>query len=183
VTKSFEELTEWQKIAYGAALVERMYPNFALFSELVATDGQAVFRNILNLVWESVSGKNASIDFQKQLDKLEQITPDPEKFDMYGVWPALDAAVGLSSLLSCCVRFDAGEILSIAQLSEATIANYLQAVDDSEDESLFQADQQYQQQLLQLLSDEADSPRGELLKTIKSLVAAWEVSNIGLSLH
>jgi uncharacterized protein YjaG (DUF416 family) len=180
--KPLVELVDWKQIAYGAALVERMYPNFALFSELAATDGQAVFRNILNLVWESVSGKNSSIDFHKQLDKLEQITPDPQRFDMYGVWPALDASVGLSSLLSCCLRCEATEILSIATLSQATIENYLQAVGDSEDESLFQADQEYQQQVLQLLGDEVNRPRNELLKSIKALVAAWDVSNIGLSL-
>jgi uncharacterized protein YjaG (DUF416 family) len=180
-TQQLRDLEEWQQIAYGAALVERMYPNFALFSEVRGADDAKVYRNILNLVWEFISGKNNKIDFQKQLEKLELVTPDPQQFDMYGVWPALDASVGLSSLLSVYARWEATEISAIETLTVSTIDSYLQAIDDQEDESLYQADLQFRQEVIDMLIAGKNDNRNELMLQLKHLIAEWEVSNIGLS--
>lgn len=175
----------WQQIAYGAALVERMYPNFALFAELIDSDAGAVYRNILNLVWEFVSGKNQRIDFQKQLDKLEQITPDTDQHDFYGVWPALDASVGLSSLLSACVRTEPQEIVSIELLSQSTIENYLTAVgadgNDNQQDALMAVEQAYRVEVEKIIS-RSGTHRPTLVTDLKLLVLEVAGSNIGLEL-
>ena len=172
-----------QKIAYGAALVARMYPNYALFVEVSSSGNANTFRNILNLVWEYCSGHNQRIDFQKQLDKLEEITPDPEQFDMYGVWPALDATVALASLLSACERWDEDEIDAIVRLSRSTIERYLEAIDeDASDEGhpLLTAEADFNLQCLLLVQQSVGEGPVELITQLKQLVTEFEVSNIGL---
>lgn len=179
MTKANQQQQEWQQLAYGAALVERMYPNYSLFAELTGSGDAAAFRNILNLVWEFASGRNRSIDFQKQLDKLEQITPDPKQFDVYGVWPALDATVALASLLSCCDRADAAEIRAIETLSQSTISHYLQAIGQEQDEALLQVEAACCEQLKRAVAA-SGSDRLALVADLKQLIADYGVSNIGL---
>ncbi len=174
---------EWQSIAFAAALVQRMAPNYQLFSEITGSGNPAVFGNIVNLVWEFVSGKNQRVDFEKQLEKLEQITPDPAVFDMYGVWPALDATVALSSLLSCCERWDESEVQSIVELSKATISGYLEAVDEAgadEPHPLEMAEAECMAELQAIIARCA-SDRGTLVKRLKEYLGRQAVSNIGLS--
>jgi len=184
VEEKLEAGDEWQKIAYAAALVSRMYPNYALFSELTETGDKTVFENILNLVWEFASGENQQIDFCKQQDKLEPITPDPEQFDMYGVWPALDAVVALASLLSVCDRFDREEISNISIVSRATIISFLEATGEGADDpeqALLLADAQYSEDVLQRLQkDVASNGRRQAVKSLRLWVAGFEDSNIGL---
>ena len=158
----------------------RMYPNYALFAELTDTKDQMVFSNILNLVWEYISGKNQRIDFEKQQDKLEAITPDPDNFDLYGVWPALDATVALGSLLSACERWDADEIDAIELVSLSTIGQYLDVMgENSDDDRLYDAEQQYSEALCSIIEDNKNN-RGKLVAAVKALVQEFVVSNIGL---
>lgn len=167
-------------LAYGAGLVARMYPNYVLFAELTETEDQLVFNNILNLVWETISGKNQRIAFDKQQDKLETITPDPEDFDLYGVWPALDATVALGSLLSACERWDPDEIDAIELVSLSTIGQYLDVVaENSDDNRLYDAEQQYVEALCSVI-EENRRDRGKLVAAVKGLVREFIVSNIGL---
>lgn len=182
-TASWEQMSEWQQLAFGAALVERMYPNYRLFAEVVELDGGAQFRNILNLVWEHLSGKNNKIDFEKQLDKLERVTPDPASYDLYGVWPALDATVSLSSLLSACLRWEPAEIETIEKLSSSTIDGYLEATNDVSEEGLSELEQtelSYKQQQLALIEQVEELGKAGTIGHIKSLIKDFGVSNIGL---
>ncbi len=174
--------SEWRKIAFSAALVMRMAGNYDLFCELTGSGDGVVFRNILNLVWESVSGQNQRIDFHKQQEKLELITPDPKRFDMYGVWPALDAAVALTSLLSVCERWDEAELDSIAVLSRSTIDGYLAAIGDEQGERhpLIEAEQAVINQLQDLIEEGAGMSRPKVVASLKAAVNDLGVSNIGL---
>ena len=182
---SCEQMNQWQQLAFGAALLERMYPNYRLFTAVTESEGAAQFRNILNLVWEHLSGKNNTIDFGKQLDKLERVTPDPACHDLYGVWPALDAAVSLSSLLSACLRWEPAEIETIQKLSSSTIEGYLEAVDDDSEDGLSELEQaefSLQQQLLTLIDQVDEVGKSAVINQIKSLIKDYGVSNIGLEL-
>ena len=174
--------SEWRSIAFSTALVMRMSGNYNLFCELTDAGDGEVFSNILNLVWESVSGQNQRIDFQKQLEKLELITPDPVEFDMYGVWPALDAAVALSSLLNVCERWDQAELDSIAILSRSTIEHYLEATDEDcvETHPLFQAEKACSEQLHAIISEQSSQSRPKVVAALKAAVNQWGVTNIGL---
>ena len=181
--ESVRLLEEWQQITLGAALVTRMMPNYALFCDVTGTGSSTVFGNILNLVWEFASGQNAHIDFDKQQDKLEAITPDPEQFDLYGVWPALDAVVALASLLSASERFSSAEISAIATLSHATIIHFLEATGEGADDPqhpLLLADRQFCRQVQQQLEGTDRRERKNVVKSIRARVSNFEDSNIGL---
>ena len=167
-------------LAYGAAMVARMYPNYALFAELTESSDQQVFANILNLVWEYIGGKNQRIDFHKQQDKLEAITPDPEAFDFYGVWPAMDATVALGSLLAACELWDADEIDAIELVSLSTIGHYLDVMEEVGDDSpLYDAEEDYQQALWKAIEHHKNS-RTQLVAAVRNVVKERVVSNIGL---
>ncbi|ARN75666.1 DUF416 family protein [Oceanicoccus sagamiensis] len=173
---------EWRKIAFATAMVSRMTGNYRLFCELTEAGDSAAFVNIVNLVWEFAAGQNQRIDFQKQQEKLELITPDPAAFDMYGVWPALDAAVALAALLSACERWDESELDAIVTLSMSTIDNYLQAVEATEGEAhpLVLAEQACIEQLNAVIAQGGNLSRPQLIGALKAAVKDFEVTNIGL---
>ncbi len=139
---------------------------------------------MLNLVWEFVGGKNQRIDFQKQLDKLEIITPDPEQYDIYGVWPALDATVAMATLLGACERWDLSEIEAIADLSMATIQGYIEAVGDAvQDHPLIHSELSFVEALLALIAVNAHRGRAEVVAVLKASLGEQEVTNIGLAIE
>ncbi len=185
-TENTALLDEWQHIAFGAALVTRMMPNYALFSDLTGIGNSVAYNNILSLVWEYASGDNPNIDFDKQQDKLEAITPDPDQCDVYGVWPALDAVVALASLLSACERFDRDEVDSIVLLSESTIVSFLEATaadGEYKEHPLFAANKQFCWEALQRLGESVNTTgRKRAVKSIKNWALEFEDSNIGLVL-
>lgn len=174
--------TEWRKIAFSAAMVMRMAGNYDLFCELTGAGDSAVLGNILNLVWESVSGQNQRIDFQKQQQKLELITPNPAEFDMYGVWPALDAAVALTSLLNVCERWDQAELDSIVTLSNSTIERYLETAGDEcvDTHPLLMSEQASIKQLQTIIREGVSLSRPRVVVSLKTAVSDSGVTNIGL---
>lgn len=196
-----EQLESWQQLTFAAAMVQRMAPNFVLFAELVAeqSDSQLssidppveqwpkIFRNVLSLVWEHCTGVNAQIDFHKQLAKVEAITPDPEAYDFYGVYPALDTVAALSALVSCAEKLDSEELLQIAELSSATIYGYLEAmnlVGEAEDQHpLLLTDVAFSGQVLeQLKLGSVSVKRRDQVVNLRRWVQDEGVSNIGLTL-
>ena len=175
--------SEWRSIAVATALVMRMAGNYNLFCELTGAGNSTVFSNILNLVWESLSGQNQRIDFQKQQEKLELITPDPAEFTIYGVWPALDATVALASLLHVCERWDQAELDSIVTLSRSTIVHYLEATGEDciETHPLLQSEQACSRQLHTIISEQSSRSRPKVIAALKAAVSDWGVTNIGLA--
>lgn len=133
------KLTERSQIIFMAALCERMYPNYALFCRQTAfADGQR-YRQMLDLIWEMLTVKNAKINFDIQLEKFEAMIPLADDYDLYGVYPAIDACVALSELLHACVD---GIILEhaieVSKASVTTVAmlEMTQAGEEMTDEQL-----------------------------------------------
>lgn len=182
LAESLITMKEWQQLALGAAMVERMAPNYQLFCELSGAADSRQFGNILNLVWEYASGDNQKIDFAKQLDKLESLTPDPEQFDIYGVWPALDAAVSLSALLTAAECCDIAELENISEVSRSTIEKFIQATSaETDNHPLLLADRQFTADVIDLLHEQAAScGRKAVVKSLRNWVQGFEHSNIGL---
>lgn len=84
---SFNTLSQWQQIAFSAALIERMLPNYKLFSEATKFGEDAILRNQLDLVWQWLDKNNrCKINYEAQLIKLEPQIPEPESFDFFGVY-------------------------------------------------------------------------------------------------
>lgn len=159
-----------------------MAANVRLFCEVAEQEGDKVFSSALALVWEFVSGDNNKIDFERQREKLEVVTPDPEQFDLYGVWPALDGFVALSALLSACEAFDNEEINAVLEVSRGTIDGFIEATGQTtEGELLLEQETAYIQSLLSVIHEQ--SQRRDCVAALKQRVRELSVSNIGISLE
>lgn len=117
-------LTSWQQITFMACLCERMYPNYALFCRQTSEFDEQKYKQLLDMVWESLLVKAAKIDFERQLDKLEVIIPLTEAYERYSVYPAIDACQALGELfhgLLCGETLDYA--ITVSEISLNTVAN------------------------------------------------------------
>lgn len=119
-----EKLEAWQHLTFMACLCERMYPNYQVFCRETGFTDPTLYRRILDLVWETLTVKDAKVNFDSQLEKLEEAIPDASQFDIYGVYPAIDACVALSEVVHSRLS---GESLShaieVSKLSVGTVAS------------------------------------------------------------
>lgn len=188
IHKRMERFESWQHLTFMACLCERMLPNFQLFCEVSKrSDHAKIFQNVLNLVWEHLTVKGAKINFENQLEKLEEIIPDVNQFDFYGVFPAEDAAQALSELLHSLI---AGETLEqaikLSQLSLATVATYLEtqqnrSLNEQElkNSAEIQEELDVQWQIYRLLA-ECEERDVALILELKNEIRTTGISNIGL---
>ena len=103
-----ERLEARQHLTFMASLCERMYPNYQMFCKQTEFGDPAVYRRILDLVWETLVVKDAKVNFDSQLEKLEEAIPSAEDYDLYGVYPAIDACIALGTDPFAARRGDAG---------------------------------------------------------------------------
>lgn len=127
----FAKLTHWQQIAFASALIERMLPNYQMFVESSQFGDYRLLRNQLDLVWQWLDKKNQiKININAQLLKLEEQTPDPEDYDSFGVYPALDVCMALMSLWQLIQSNGQDknneDIKSISRLSHNSVSYYVE---------------------------------------------------------
>ena len=191
IHKRLENLESWQHLTFMAALCERMAPNFKLFCQMNELSAEAkTYQNILNLVWEYLTVKDAKINFENQLEKLETIIPDVNDYESFGVVPALDACQALAEILHAII---AGEILEraveMSLISLGTVTSLLETetgrdwseseLKESED---IQAELDVQWQIYRLLK-ECEKRDIELILDLKNEIRAEGISNIGIEFH
>ena len=172
---------EWKNFAYSLCLIERMFPNYQLFVELSEFGDANIFRNALDVLWGEVAGHSSKVDFEKQLEKLELVTPDTADFDFFGVRPAIDACVALSLLLEACALYDVLSIESIEDIESSTIDAYLEVIGyegDVKQHSLYLESKAFQKEVKRQL-DSSDQRKGAVA-LLKSFLKRPLVSNIGL---
>lgn len=190
--KRLKELSQPQKQLFATALCQRMLPNYQLFCEVCEFGDAKVLSTALDLLWQSMYDKKLKLNIDIHLQRLEDNTPEPESFDVYGVYPALDAIVAVSSLLSAIQSKVEDDIINISKLSSSTVANYIEASSNIElegdalDDYIFahevmQEEQALQGSLLDII--EANPKLGpEFIKALRKEVVMADVSNIGVSL-
>lgn len=187
--KEFYDLNDWQLAALCAALSERMFPNFALFSRLMEFGDAQQMRRILDGVWDYLGNSGAKMNFEVQLDKVEANMPDLDKFEMYGASPALDAVVALFSTLNTVIASDASEVVNVANMSRESVATFIEMTADdqmSDDElvryinthELMQQEDDFQAVALEILQD--DLSRSEALSELREVARNDGYSNIGI---
>ena len=191
IHKRLENLESWQHLTFMAALCERMAPNFKLFCQMNELSAEAkTYQNILNLVWEYLTVKDAKINFENQLEKLETIIPDVNDYESFGVVPALDACQALAEILHAII---AGETLEraveMSLISLGTVTSLLETetgrdwsdteLKESED---IQAELDVQWQVYRLLK-ECEKRDIELILYLKNEIRAEGISNIGIEFH
>lgn len=188
INKQLNQFAPWQQVTFCLALAERMYPNYVLFCEGTEFAGQGTFRKMLDLFWEKLIVKNAKVNFEIQSEHFESAIPNVEDYDMYGVYPALDACVVMTCAFNLMLnkQEDAEEAINASQTSIATVASFIEATSEQElsEEEIFadelmEQELAFQQELIYQL-DEQRSP--DLLKAIRKFSRNQGVSNIGISL-
>ncbi|ANF70856.1 hypothetical protein A6043_05845 [[Haemophilus] ducreyi] len=189
IHKRIERFEPWQHLTFMACLCERMYPNYQLFSDVTKQpEKMKVFQNILNLAWEFLTVKGAKINFDSQLEKLEEIIPDVNDYDFFGVLPAQEACEALAELLH---SFIAGNTLAqairISQISLAIVASYLSVKSGQElsDKALkssaeIEEELDIQWQIYRLLN-ECEERDISLILSLKNEIRSTGISNIGLN--
>lgn len=124
---SFSSLSQWQQIAFSASLLERMLPNYKLFSEATEFGQFSVLRNQLDLVWQWLDKNNrCKINYEAQLAKLEPQIPEPENFDFFGVYPALDTCMAMVSLFQIMQDKSSDGCEYVSKLSENSVVKYVE---------------------------------------------------------
>lgn len=191
IQKRLENLESWQHITFMASLCERMYPNYQLFCQVTEQPENAkTFYNILNLVWEYLTVKDAKINFETQLEKLENIIPDVNHYDFFGVVPALDACETLSEILHAVI---AGETLQHALatslLSLQTVTALLETqADRALSEQELKESEEIQQELdvqweIYRMLKNCEKRDINLILDLKNGIKAEGISNIGIEFN
>ncbi|WP_281559135.1 YjaG family protein [Thalassomonas sp. RHCl1] len=120
-------LSQWQQVTFCAALLERMLPNYQMFSQAVDFGDGKLLRNQLDLLWQWLDkNSRTKINFEAQLNKLEAATPNPEHFDTYGVFPALDVCMALMSVFQGIQDKNSADFASVARLSANSVYGYVE---------------------------------------------------------
>ncbi|HAG38518.1 MULTISPECIES: YjaG family protein [unclassified Pseudoalteromonas] len=185
------ELNYLQKAVLASALIERMLPNYGLFSEATGFGDEALLRSALNVCWEKILLPKSKIDLEKQVEKIEPNVPELADFDMFGTYPAIDAATSLLSLMHGLMGQDEQEFISVSKISQATVARFIEYQMTVEGEV---ADNkavrkhplmQYEIEVLSELIDFVENMgrvTSENVKALKKQAVADGQTNIGLAL-
>lgn len=185
-------LTLAQKKMFAIALCQRMLPNYQLFSEVCEFGNPKVLDTLLNLLWQSMYDNKLKLNIELQMERIEENTPEPHNFDVYGVYPAMDAAVALTALLSAIESKVEEDITNISKLSSATVANYIEATceqtfenESALDDYIFNhpvmvEEKEMQAALLQAI-EENPHLKADFVKELRRELVSVGISNIGIS--
>lgn len=185
-----EKLPVWQQRLFMVCLCERMYPNFAFYCHQEQNEEEAkTYRKILDLVWESLLVKEAKINFDLQLDKLEDIIPTVTDDSLYMIYPAIDACHALSELLHSYLSGEMAEhTAKISSISATTVAEFEMTKADlqlslEEQSQIPEVNDEFdlQWEIFRLLRDE-NNDMIELIKGLREDIRNTETSNIGVFL-
>lgn len=184
-------LEPWQQMLFATALSERMFHNFALFSRLVNFGDLEKMRNLLNSIWEEQTQRGTKVNYEVQLNHVEDNIVDLDEYDMFGAIPARDAMMALFSTLILKLEQESDEAVAVSNLSYDTIGAYVEfaeADDQMSDEELVRLinmhdlmldEDAFQEELLERLSGTSFKPT--VVETVRELAQNQGVSNIGIS--
>lgn len=188
------ELGFYQQAAVAATLLERMIPNYQLFAEVTETGDGALVRHGLDMVWEWLQVKRAKINFERIQEELELVTPEVTNFDMFGVYPAVDAITALDMMLNGIREQDSAEFIHVAKISQASVARLIEhQTEEAEvtsetelkkivrDHELMQYEMDCLADLLEICSQIKEFGRDEI-KALKQWVTDQGVTNLGMEL-
>lgn len=188
MTPDFEH--HWQKIAFIAALCSRHQGNHALYCEAIDNDTQAAqYGKILNKVWEYLAGQLKSMkNLESALLQLEEITPEPSDEDSYGIYPALDACLLLTSALQMILDPSIDDVAQAAPLSQATVSQFIEFSEginlDAEamaQHPLCREELEFQQHLSASLSATGDN-QAQIIKQLRRELSEYSYSNLGIAI-
>ncbi|MEM6162671.1 YjaG family protein [Erwinia sp. P6884] len=183
-----EKLESWQHVTFMACLCERMYPNYWAFCQQTGFGDGMLYRRVLDLVWETLVVKDAKVNFDSQLEKFEEAIPAADDYDLYGVYPAIDACVALSELLHSRLSGETlAHAIAVSEASITTVAmlEMTEAGREMTDEELKENpavidEWDMQWEIFRLLSD-CEERDLDLIKGLRSDLRESGISNIGIN--
>ena len=177
------ELNHWQQLAFNTALCERSFANFELFCDIEEWQDQAKgARKILNKVWEYLRGQLKSLkNMEKQLETLTDFIPDPDNFENYGAYPAMDTTVALQSCVQSILDSSILDAQAIQTMMSERLLEVLdmQEIEPSESE-LWQRHQTFEQTIYDLIT--AHNSHADMIKQLIPLSQDKGVSHLGICL-
>ncbi|WP_419835815.1 DUF416 family protein [Endozoicomonas atrinae] len=191
-SRQIELFSHWQLTTLASAVTERAWPNFALFAELAEFGQPDDVRHCLNMLWDFTAGLQSSKNFERLLERLDENTPIPEDFDMFGVQPALDFSVSLNCAINCAMKASIDEAASALTVSLSTIGKFIKYTEAAElkgteltqyieEHELFEIQLRFIHELISMVSQQK-KPSKEFTKELRLLSANDGVSQLGISL-
>lgn len=185
----FEKLKNWQSLTFMLCLCERMYPNYHKFCLETGFGDAKIYHGILDLLWETLLVKNVKVNFDHQLEKLEDLIPSAESDSIYGVYPAIDACIALSEVVHAHLSGETlDHTIAISEVSVRTVAMLAMTLvgkEMTEDElkmlPAVMEEWDIQWEIFRQLVD-CKKPDLDLIKGLRSEIKAAAVSNIGINL-
>lgn len=193
----FKKLSVWQQTAFCAAIIERMLPNYAMFSQATEFGDVNLLRNQLNLVWQRLDkSQKVKINYDVQLEKLEEQVPNPELFEFFGVFPALDTCMAVHALLQYLQSPDEDSVEQVSRLSANSVSAYIElmlleelpeddlsdiAESDIAEHPLMVWEKEMQSAIFDTLRASAENVK--TIKDIKHLVLEQGLSNLGIEIN
>jgi uncharacterized protein YjaG (DUF416 family) len=178
------DLSKKPAVAFSAALLQRMLPNYELFCDVSEFGDKELATKLVELIWEWLNASKAKINIAVQLEKLEEVTPDIENFDNFGVYPALDFCMALTATLQLMADEEPSGAVIVAKLSQGGVEAYLLALSETDlsneeikRDPLMQFEIDTQLEVLAMCKDKSID-----FKSLRREMQAQEMSNIGLSL-
>ena len=187
--QQLQQLPLFAQQAFMAALCERLMPNYALYAQTTGQGDLHTLRTVLNLVWEQLSVRGASIDFARQAEKLAECEP-PEDDESFGARRALDTVVSVSSILDTLQGEAPEAVLDVSRTSRAGVRAFIELTEGEEDAQklallirdhpLTEDENNFQDAVLDAASQPLDAAA---LKALRQLGRNEGISNLGLSLE
>jgi len=187
--QQLQQLPLFAQQAFMAALCERLMPNYALYAQTTGQGDLHTLRTVLNLVWEQLSVRGASIDFARQAEKLAECEP-PEGDESFGARRALDTVVSVSSILDTLQGEAPEAVLDVSRTSRAGVRAFIELTEGEEDAQklallirdhpLMEDENNFQDAVLDAASQPLDAAA---LKALRQLGRNQGISNLGLSLE
>lgn len=190
--KAVEQLQGWRQTAFLLALAERAFPNYALFSEAIGSRAGGKMRHLLDSGWALFENKAAENLIPQLLARLENLSPDVEAYDAYGVYPASDFCVLLEEALLSRLNPSKHRATEASQIATGTVMNFIgfsegEDLEESElvrlldSHPLMKEDKLFQRDLILGLKRQR-VPKERYIEELKTLAANDGVSNLGITL-
>ncbi|NLW04579.1 MAG: YjaG family protein [Pseudomonadaceae bacterium] len=185
-------LSPWQQLVFITALAQRSAVNYQLFCEAVNFGDPNALNKLLGLLWESQLTKEAKINWAVQQERLAELHPDPDAYEVYGVYPALDAAMAIELAIEQALQTDEENAIRASKLSRSTVRQFLvkQLPEDFEEahestwlrgHPLMDDENAFQDELLAQVTS-ANLPHPVLIRQLRELACNQGFSNLGISL-
>ncbi len=174
-------LSHWQQLSFCAAICERSFPNFQLFCEIEEQDDeQKQARKILNKAWEYLRGQLSSLkNIEKQLEPLNELIPEPNAYEHFGAYPAMDSMIALQS---CIQGILDDSIEDAAAMQTMTHERLLEVIEmqgqNRESSELWRRQLDFEQAALEIIC--AKTSHADAIKQLIPLSRDQGVSQLGI---